>query len=455
MKILSISTQKPHSTGSGVYLTELVNSFHKSGHIQAVVSGVYHDDCFEFPDDVGTYPVYYSHEKSIGDISFEVLGMSDVMPYPSTQYNSLTEEMADEVYNAFGRTIARAITDLDPDIIISHHLFLLTSMLPEMIKEFAPSKFHGRIYGLSHGSDLRQFQNCFFHHQEIVSGIRTLDGIFALHDEQCEQISSLFGIPKSIITVVGSGYNSEIFYSANISKVQKLELKKEPGLEEIESKYNEALPNDKNLCSKTEEPIKIIFAGKLSTAKGIFPLVEALSELCYDKEVPSFEMNFAGGCQEMDIMQLLSGENELKVGKLPGLLFEASYLGMLSQQELAAAFRNSDIFVLPSFYEGLPLVLIEAMASGLIPVCTELPGIKSWLKSKVINDNTIFVTPPVMECAGSPFNSEISGFKDRLKIAIIRAFEQVNRKRNDNNYLFPDTKAASWNGVTDTILQNI
>lgn len=423
MNILSISTQKPHSTGSGVYLTELVNSFHHAGHKQAVVAGVYHEDCFEFPEGVGTYPVYYSHEKSTGDISYEVLGMSDVMPYPSTQYNSLTEDMISELYKAFGYTVSKAIWDLNPDLIISHHLFMLTSMLPKMIEEFAPGKFHGRIYGLSHGSDLRQFQNCFLHHQDIIAGINSLDGIFALHSEQCDQINALFGVPKSKITIVGSGYNSQIFYSSDIAK--------------------------------NENPVKIIFAGKLSTAKGIFPLVEALSELYYDEDIPPFEMNFAGGCQESDIMQLLSGTDNLKKGRLNGLLFEANYLGMLSQHELANEFRFSDIFILPSFYEGLPLVLIEAMSCGLIPVCTDLPGIRSWLSSKVINDNTIFVTPPAMQCAGSPFNSEISGFKDRLKNAIRLAFNQVEKKRRNDNFIYPDTSAASWDGVTDTILQSI
>ena len=37
MRILSVSAQKPDSTGSGVYLTELVRGFEKLGHEQAVL----------------------------------------------------------------------------------------------------------------------------------------------------------------------------------------------------------------------------------------------------------------------------------------------------------------------------------------------------------------------------------------------------------------------------------
>ena len=50
MRILSITAQKPNSTGSGVFLTELVKELAAKGHEQAVVAGVYKEDKTEVPE---------------------------------------------------------------------------------------------------------------------------------------------------------------------------------------------------------------------------------------------------------------------------------------------------------------------------------------------------------------------------------------------------------------------
>ena len=122
MKILSITAQKPNSTGSGVYLTELVKEYAAWGYEQAVVAGVYEDDEVELPDGVGFYPVYFCEERNeaaceekksgmaegeagrkSGTVKdgaeklwFPIAGMSDEMPYKSTRYGDMTPDMAKE-----------------------------------------------------------------------------------------------------------------------------------------------------------------------------------------------------------------------------------------------------------------------------------------------------------------------------------------------------------------------
>ena len=153
MNILSITAQKPHSTGSGTYLTELVKSFYRAGHDQAVVCGIYPDDEVSFPEGVSCYPVYFVGKNEAGGIHFPIAGMSDIMPYESTRYRDLTPEMIDEFEHAFIDAVDRAVDNLDPDLIVCHHLFLLTAL----VRKHFPDR---RICGISHGTDLRQMVNC-------------------------------------------------------------------------------------------------------------------------------------------------------------------------------------------------------------------------------------------------------------------------------------------------------
>ena len=57
MRVLSVTAQKPCSTGSGVYLTEVVRSLAKMGVSQAVVAGVTREDRVDMPEGVTVYPV--------------------------------------------------------------------------------------------------------------------------------------------------------------------------------------------------------------------------------------------------------------------------------------------------------------------------------------------------------------------------------------------------------------
>ena len=63
MKVLSVTAQKPNSTGSGVYLTELVKALEEEGHEQAVVAGINKKDRIDLPEKVRLYPVCFGTEE--------------------------------------------------------------------------------------------------------------------------------------------------------------------------------------------------------------------------------------------------------------------------------------------------------------------------------------------------------------------------------------------------------
>ncbi|MBP1582077.1 MAG: glycosyltransferase, partial [Oscillospiraceae bacterium] len=353
MRILSVSAPKPDSTGSGVFLSELVKGFHKAGHKQAILCGIsIEDSVAHLPEQVAVYPVVYKTEE----LPFPVCGMSDEMPYESTRYCDLSEEMTQQLFAAFRKKIQQAVEEFQPDVILCHHLYFLCALLRQSCPDIP-------VYGQCHGSDLRQFRKNPWQRDFIRSQIQQLDGIFALHEEQKLHICDAFAVPAEKVTVIGTGYNSDVF------SIQ----------EEIKAEKNSDIT-------------RLIFAGKLSEKKGVMSLVRSLSYLEQPEKV---ELVMAGGygnaAEYTEICRLAQ--------KAP---CSVRFLGKLSHQQLARELNASDVFVLPSFYEGLPLVLIEAMACGLRVICTDLPGIQPWLNKAIPGSGVVFVTPPQMRNEDEP-----------------------------------------------------
>ncbi len=98
--------------------------------------------------------------------------------------------------------------------------------------------------------------------------------------------------------------------------------------------------------------------------------------------------------------------------------------------------------MLPSLYEGLPLVLMEAIACGLKIVCTDLPGINEWM-GEIINNSGIieYVPIPKLKNIDTIVESEIPNFEHNLALAIEK---QINNNILINNNLKKAIKDKSW-----------
>lgn len=394
MKILSITAQKPHSTGSGVYLTQLVRAWNSQGHTQAVVAGLTKQDTVIFPRGVMVYPVYFDTPA----LPFPIVGMSDEMPYPSTRYRELTPERTQQFCAAFRRMVTRAVEDFAPDLIVCHHLYLLTAL----VRGWFPKQ---KVVGLCHGSDLRQFGKNPLGRHLIRENIPRLDRIFALHERQKEEICGIFSCSAEQVHAVGAGYDQTIFY---------------PG---------------QSCGDRTEK--HLIFAGKVTEKKGVFSLLRALERLPYPRE--SLRVSLVGGPgpdEEYREIQAMA-----RRGKYP-----VDLTGPLPQTRLAELLRQSDVFVLPSFFEGLALVNLEALACGCRVVCTDLPGIAGWFDANVPGHGISFVAPPSMKNVDEPDPASLPAFEERLAQAICKELETKNIQA-------PELSHISWQGVSQKILE--
>lgn len=393
MKILSITAQKVDSTGSGVFLTELTKGFRKLGCRQAVVCGTTEEDTVCLGEDIARFPVVYKTPS----LPFPICGMSDEMPYESTRYCDLNEEMTEQLLSAFREKVTEAVENFRPDVILCHHLYFLAALVRELYPEIP-------VYGQCHGSDLRQIRKNPWMRDWIKEKICKLDGIFALHAQQKQTILETFGIAPEKVSVMGTGYNSDVFFLNPEAKAQKCD-------------------------SKT----RLIFAGKLSEKKGLYSLLRALRLL---PDPQRYELALAGGygnrAEYAEICRLA------ETSPCP-----VQFLGRLSHQELALEMNKSDAFILPSFYEGLPLVLIEAMACGLKTVCTDLPGIRPWLNQAIPVSGTVFVTPPRMHNEDEPWPEDLPAFEKALAEAIQAL---PNRPTADQEQV----RKVSWDGLCNT-----
>ena len=117
---------------------------------------------------------------------------------------------------------------------------------------------------------------------------------------------------------------------------------------------------------KNSPKIKFLFVGRLEKQKGIDNLIKAAYLL---KRSNDFEVIIVGEGKEKN--NLLNLARELDVQNL------LNFTGKVSEQNLIDYYLKSDIFVLPSLWEGLPLTLMEAASADLPIITTDVGGISS------------------------------------------------------------------------------
>lgn len=109
------------------------------------------------------------------------------------------------------------------------------------------------------------------------------------------------------------------------------------------------------------ETCELLFVGRLAPQKGVDVLLRALAQM-----PDGWRLRIAGDGPEREKLAALSTSL--------GLAERVQFLGWTQRDALPALYRSADVFVFPSYDEGMPNVVLEALASGLPIVATRIAG---------------------------------------------------------------------------------
>ena len=396
--VLHLLSQRPAFTGSGVSLDSIVRLAAAAGWQQDVVVGTPAED--PHPQvgglDAGCiHPLRFER----GSLDFPLPGMSDVMPYRSSRFSELNTQQLRVYREAWQTHIARVLQKRRPDVIHTRHIWLLSSM----IKDIAPDL---PVVNHCHATGLRQMELCPLLADEVRRGCGLNDRFFVLHQGHAEALRQQLEVESNRIHIVGAGYREDVFHAQGRSSNKTVEL---------------------------------LYAGKYSHAKGLPQLLDAVERLF--SRYSELVLHIAGDGAGAEAEALRTRMSDLA----PRVVMH----GQVDQQQLAALMRRSHVFVLPSFYEGLPLVLVEALACGCRLVCTDLPGVRHGLGTRL--DSVIERVPLPRLCGpDAPVEEDLPAFVSNLESQLIAALEKP--PLGDPAREMPDLLAPfTWRAVFDRI----
>jgi len=131
---------------------------------------------------------------------------------------------------------------------------------------------------------------------------------------------------------------------------------------------------------KRPAPFEILNVGRLTSAKGQYLLLRALGKLA--EEGRDFRLRIIGEGPEE--------KNLLEEAKECGIAERVRFEGAFGEGAVRQSYAEADLFVSSSVAEGLPVVLMEAMASSLPCVATQIAGVP-----ELIEDGECgFLVPP-------------------------------------------------------------
>lgn len=141
------------------------------------------------------------------------------------------------------------------------------------------------------------------------------------------------------------------------------------------------VPDDVDLSERgnADEPVRLLFLGRLGSRKGVPELLAALNH---------------DAVRSLSWRAIFAGDGEVEKFRAQAsalaLAERISFTGWIDEPDVVRLLRGSDVLVLPSHNEGLPMAILEAMAHGLAVVTTPVGAIAE----VIVDGETGLLVPP-------------------------------------------------------------
>lgn len=133
---------------------------------------------------------------------------------------------------------------------------------------------------------------------------------------------------------------------------------------------NSVVVDDFGLTSTDHDPAVLLFVGELLERKGILVLLDALDVLSADESLPPWKAVIVGANR-----MGLDPEKDRIITEIRSRGHGSAMTGSVSRSEVYDHLAKADVFVFPSFVEGQPFSVIEALAAGVPIVASDIPTI--------------------------------------------------------------------------------
>jgi glycosyltransferase involved in cell wall biosynthesis len=323
----------------------------------------------------------------IEDVKIKFLPLA----YIETNEDNMNTSLRKTYFTALLRNM-NIIKQLNFDIFYIHSI---EAFLPILILGYYKKKIlfsHGNFYDilpfLRFGRGNKLFKAIFKTYINLI--LKKADQIFVLDDKTYNDYKKVLKYPSKI-SIVNNSINHEDFKPNMLKKSEKLNL---------------------------------LYVGRLSKNKSIDKIILSIKELKY--EIDCILLIVGAGEEREQLKQIITSNNMGNYVKL---------VGKKSSEELGRIYNHSDILILNSFTEGSPMVILEAIASGIPVITTRVGNIDRTIKGKYngefTNGTAIDIKEKIKKVNDNLINYKINAYESSKKYSYKEVNGSITKKIYD------------------------